>query len=250
MTRYAIIENEQYSLQNLQNIVAQLRPDYQLIFTAESVEDTVAWLLSRPAVDVIFMDIELVDGNCFEIFDQVQVVVPIIFTTAYDTFALEAFKVNSVDYLLKPITPEHVERALSKLERAHQHPDYNQLASVMQSRNQRQRILTSNGDSYSYVSISDVAFFLSEDKYVFVYTHDGKRHITDYPSLGDLMATLSPDTFFQLSRSMIANINAITGVNKYFNGRLRVHVKAGDNTQTATVSAARKRDFLNWLGGN
>jgi len=250
MTNYAIIENEEYSLQNLKSIVERLRPDYKLVFTAESVEETVDWLLSSPRVDLIFLDIELVDGNCFEIFDHVKVTTPIIFTTAYDTFALEAFKVNSVDYLLKPITDAAVQQALDKLERVRPATDYNHLASTMQARTQRPRILTSSGDSYSYVSIDDVAFFVSEDKYVFVYTRDGKRHITDYPSLGELMTTLDAQSFFQLARNMITSITAITGVNKYFNGRLKVTVTAGNEKQTATVSAARKRDFLNWLGGD
>jgi len=162
-----------------------------------------------------------------------------------------------VDYLLKPITQAHVEQALTKFEQVRRMAgagaaattDYGQLAATMQ-RGQRQRILTSSGDSYSYVSIDEVACFVSEDKYVFVYTRDGRRHITDYPSLAELMPTLDAGKFFQLSRGIIASIGSITAVKKYFNGRLRVTVSAGTSEQTATVSAARRRDFLAWLGGD
>ena len=100
---YIIIENEAFALENLKHTVARLRPDYHLMFTAESIEDSVEYLLGKPDIDLIFMDIELVDGNCFEIFRQVKVETPVIFTTAYDDFAIQAFQVDSIDYLLKPI---------------------------------------------------------------------------------------------------------------------------------------------------
>ena len=114
---YIIIENEAFALENLKQTVARLRTDYNLTFTAESIEDAVEYLRMHPNIDLIFMDIELVDGNCFEIFRQVKVETPVIFTTAYDDFAIQAFQVNSIDYLLKPIGDEALGAALDKLER-------------------------------------------------------------------------------------------------------------------------------------
>ena len=250
---YIIIENEAFALENLKKIIEQLRPDWHLQFTAESVEETVEYLLSKPDIDIIFMDIELVDGNCFEIFKRVKVETPVIFTTAYDDFAIQAFKVNSIDYLLKPITENAVSEALEKFERLTvkraEMPDYSQLLKQLMQPASRQRILINSGDNYGYVMIEDVAFFLSEDKYVFVYLRSGVRRMTDFRNLGEVERIVDLKRFFQVSRNVIASIESIDKVGKYFNGRLKVTVKAGNEKQEAMVSAARRQAFLDWLGG-
>jgi two-component system, LytTR family, response regulator LytT len=248
--KYAIIENEQYALENLQHIVSTLRPDYEMVFSAESIEDSVMFFRGNQDVALIFMDIELVDGDCFEIFRQVDIQIPVIFTTAYNEYAIQAFKVNSVDYLLKPVTEDDVNNALLKFEKTRTASDYTMLTNTMTAHSMRKRILTSAGDSYSYIEIDDIAFFISEDKYVFAYLKSGKRCITEFPSLGDLVHDLDPDSFFQLSRGIVAGIGSIHAVKKYFNGRLKVVVKAGKEEQTAMVSAARRKQFLVWLGGD
>ena len=116
---YAIIENEEYAKRMLEHSISTLRPDYRLVFTSDNIADTVDWLASRADVDLIFMDIELDDGNCFDIFNQVHVDTPVIFTTAYDDYAIKAFKVNSVDYLLKPVKQSELQTALTKMEALH-----------------------------------------------------------------------------------------------------------------------------------
>ena len=116
---YAIIENEEYAKRMLEHSISTLRPDYRLVFTSDNIADTVDWLASRADVDLIFMDIELDDGNCFDIFNQVRVDTPVIFTTAYDDYAIKAFKVNSVDYLLKPVKQSELQTALTKMEALH-----------------------------------------------------------------------------------------------------------------------------------
>ena len=256
MIRFAIIENERFALENLKQMVQALRSDFELCFSAESVEETVAFLRETAAdhlPELVFMDVELVDGTCFEIFRQVTVDIPIIFTTAYDHYAIAAFKVNSVDYLLKPIGEKDVAQALAKWERQRQYQQklpYRKLAEdVSRAQTIRRRILINSGDSFGYVNFKDVAFFLSEDKYVFVYLHSGHRHMTTYASLNDLESELDAETFFRIARNIIASIDAVKSVHKFFNGRLHVTLAAGHEEQSALVSAARRDAFLNWMGG-
>lgn len=252
-TKYAIIENEPISLESLKQTVAVLRPEYELVFTAESVEESIAFFQESPGVDLVFMDIELVDGNCFEIFGKVEVHTPIIFTTAYDTFALQAFKVNSVDYLLKPIHEADLERALQKHERSRKAgkeaaspaPLYSRLAQTVT----QHRILTVSGDSYSFIEIADVAFFASEDKCIFAYKKGGGRKLTAMTNLSEVEHIVSRSDFFKLSRDLVVNISAIASVQKFFHGRLSVVVRAGTEERRVVVSMARRKNFLDWLGG-
>lgn len=250
---YIIVENEAFALQNLQLTVSRLRPDYNLVFTAESVEETVEYLLSKPTIDLIFMDIELVDGNCFEIFRQLKVETPVIFTTAYNDFAIQAFQVNSIDYILKPIGDDALSTALDKLERliakSQPTPNYSQLLQRMLQPSSRQRILLSSGDNYNYAMLDDISYFISEEKYVFACLNTGQRRMTEFVNLSQVDAIIDHSRFFQLSRNIIASIESIGKVSKYFNGRLKVVVNAGKDHQEATVSAARRQAFLDWLGG-
>lgn len=251
--RYAIIENEHFALESLRETISTLRPGYQLVFTSESVEDSVSYFNGNPRVDLVFMDIELVDGNCFEIFSKVKVQVPIIFTTAYDEFALQAFKVNSVDYLLKPIHEGELEKALLKHERNSAPPPaagsvsgvYEKIAAGWHN----QRILTICGDSYSYIEVKDVAFFASEDKCIFAYRRDGGRRLTDMTNLSEVENIVSRREFFRLSRNIVASISSIKSVHKFFHGRLSVVVTAGGEKRDSVVSTARRKEFLDWLGG-
>lgn len=254
MTHYIIIENEEYALINLKQMIGQLRPDYELVFTAESVEESVAFFQTNPKIDLIFMDIELTDGNCFEIFRQVDINVPVIFTTAYNDYAIQAFKVTSIDYLLKPIAEQDLSLALAKYERlkSPRMPDYQQLLSTLgirKSSTQRERILITIGDNYSYVNTADIDFFMRDEKYVYVVLNNGKRHITEFQNLSEVEAGLDATRFFQLSRNIIVCITAITKVSKWFTGRLKVSVGKGEYAQSVVVSAARRSSFLEWLGG-
>ncbi len=251
--KYAIVENEHFALESLSSIVGALRPDYELVFTAESVEDTVAYLKTKPEIDLIFMDIELEDGNCFEVFRQTAVEIPIIFTTAYDFYALDAFKVSSVAYVLKPVTGDAIEESLLKFEKFGKvfggNDDYKRIMEAVSGiKDVKKRILTSSGDSYSYVDISDVAYFLSEEKYVFVVTFSGKKYMTSYINLSQVVGDLDASVFFQITRNMIVNIHAISSIKRYFRGRLKVILKGGSKSMEVLVSSAKRDEFLTWLG--
>lgn len=251
--KYIIIENEYFAFESLRNIVSQVNPEYQLIFSAESVEDAVAYFKSGTDAELIFMDIELVDGNCFDIFNKVEIDIPVIFTTAYDEFAIQAFKVNSVDYILKPVSEQSIIEALKKFEKhKSQSPtiDYNKLAGFLSGKNIKKRILLSKGDVYSYVDMADVAYFISEDKYVFIYTFIGERFFTDYSNLNQVEEGIDLEMFFRVSRNIVANLKVVSGVKKFFNGRLKLTITVAGKSFDLVVSSAKRKQFLDWFGGN
>lgn len=246
--RYAVIENEEIARQSLCAMVARIRPNYELAFTAESVAETVSALRVND-VDLIIMDVELTDGDCFEIFNRTRIVTPIVFTTSYSEYMLRAFKVNSIDYLLKPVTPDDLAQTLEKFETivaTRAAPDYADFASKASPRN---RILTVSGDNYDYVLIEDIAWLVSEEKCIFAVLADGRRRLTEYANLTSAAETVSGHDFFQVSRSVLASISAVDRVSKWFGGRLAVTLHAGNATLRETVSAARRDSFLAWLGG-
>ncbi len=252
--KYAVIENEEFARLSLCKMLEELRPDWELVFTAESVEETIEELQSgNNYPEMIFMDIELDDGSCFDIFKQIAITCPIVFTTAFENFALQAFEVNSVGYLLKPITLEKLTKMLVKIEglgRALSSSVRTETAvkDTAPSIPKHGRILISHRDSYSFISSDEVAFFTAEDKCVTVTLKNGTTYLTDFATLSDCMNVLDPNRFFHLSRNTVVNIDCISKVTKYFKGRLNVDINAAAATQTVTVSAARKIEFLNWLG--
>lgn len=249
--KYAIIENEEFARINLRNVIETVKPEYECVFTAETVEECVRYFSSSPDAQLIFMDIELDDGDCFELFRNVKVNIPVIFTTAYDKYALKAFKVNSIDYLLKPISESDVLEALVKFENItapRAASDYRQIAEDLSKKRTRHRMLINNGDVYSFIHTDEIAWFEAEDKYVSIVMKTGKKTLTDFASLGEILQVLDSNEFFQVSRSAVASISSISKISKYFKGRLRVELKAGDTTRIETVSAARRPEFLDWLG--
>lgn len=250
--RYAVVENEEYARLSLCRMMEELRPDWKCVFTSESVEDTLTALEDEKMPELMFMDIELDDGNCFNIFEKVHISCPIVFTTAFENFALQAFEVNSVGYLLKPITFEKLAGMLAKIERLGR--SLKSIASLPDERKdtvpmaRHGRILISRRDGYGFISSDEGAFFSAEDKYVTVTLKEGKNYMTNFANLSECMKVLDPNNFFHLSRNTVVNIDAISKVTKYFKGRLNVEICAGTEKYNVTVSAARRTEFLNWLG--
>jgi two-component system, LytTR family, response regulator LytT len=248
---YAIIENEYYALELLKNILAQLRPDYNLKFSAESVVDSVTFFKQENDIKLVFMDIELVDGSCFEIFKRIPIEIPVIFTTAYNQFAIQAFEVNSIDYILKPVTEMAVENALRKFEKYNVLPIqvamFEKLKDLLVDKKKtKKRILANLGNNYSYIDIDEISYFISEDKYIFLISLAGKRSLTTYDNLTQVEKDVDNEQFIVISRNIVVNIKSILKIEKYYNGRLLVRIKNLD--EPITISAARRENFLKWLG--
>ncbi|MDE6457795.1 MAG: response regulator, partial [Muribaculum sp.] len=183
MAKYIIIEDEQLAYNELKRMMMTVRPDWELCGWASSVEQAII-LIKSTAADLLLVDIRLSDGDSFEIFDRIKTSVPVIFTTAYDEFALKAFKLNSIDYLLKPIEETDLEAALQKYESLRaitpESDSYAQFRNYYLSSNLKNRFLVQCGDIYQHIETRDGAFFYSEEKYNYLHTFSGRRYIIDY----------------------------------------------------------------------
>ncbi|VTR48391.1 LytR/AlgR family response regulator transcription factor [Sphingobacterium thalpophilum] len=247
--KYLIVEDERFAYEEVKRMITKLRPEYELEKQTKTVIDTIAFLKTS-AVDLILMDIRLADGNCFEIFNHLEVTTPVIFTTAYDEHAIKAFKLNSIDYLLKPFNEAELEAALIKFEKIFQHvsytaspKNYEQLLSVRT----KNRFLISKGENYHYIETKDIAHFYSEDGVVFLHTSSDKRYIINY-TLEQLEQLLDNRLFFRVSRNCIGNVRAIKNVAKYFNSRLKLSFSPVCPHEVL-VSRVRVPDFLKWMDG-
>ena len=248
-----IIEDEPRAQRILQNLLAAEFPDITVLGCAASVVASVEWLQAHdgsnpemPAPDIIFMDVELQDGNSFQIFDKVDIKGQVIMTTAYDSYAVKAFEVNSLDYLLKPIEPEDLRRAVSRAEAAHTDvPAPAKDPSVI-----REKYLIKLNDRIVPLKAREIAFFYSEAKNSYVVRMDGTSFILD-DSLDAIEQQMDPKRFFRISRSCIIAEDAVDSVTKLVGSRLRVlpSVKFKGNLDL-TVSRARVDAFLDWLQKN
>lgn len=259
--KYFILEDEPFAYEEIRRMMGILRPNYVLQGWAVSVEEALV-KLKTIVPDLMIVDIRLSDGLCFDVFEHIDLKVPIIFTTAYDEYALRAFQVNSIDYLLKPVEEEDLELALKKLEtyylpshsseanesQANLPTDnYHQLAASYLKHVKKNRFLVSVGDSFSTIESADIAFFYSEDKYVFLHLFTGKRYIVNY-SLDQLEAMLDEQDFHRVSRSCIAHIKAVKKASRYFGSRLLIDFSV-ECPQEVIVSRSRVSEVLKWLDG-
>ena len=238
-----VIEDEIPAQEELVRILRKHFPNIEIVDIIGSVRDSVEWLRNNTA-DLIFMDIQLLDGCCFDIFDVVEVRTPIIFTTAYDQYALKAFKVNSVDYLLKPVDEDELVAAVRKMDYKYDNIR-NLIESYMPTVRYKTRISVKTGDIYRFLLIDEVAYFISEDGFTYAVTHNEKKHIVDY-TISSLETQLDPKRFFKLSRGCIVSIDSIEKITAYFNSRLKVTLKGRKNI-SIILSRVRVPDFLNWI---
>ncbi len=250
-----IIEDEPFARAELIRLLNNTGREFTVLEQIDTVEDSVEWLNSHPRPELIFLDIQLADGLSFEIFRQVNVSSPVIFTTAYNEYAINAFRLNSIDYLLKPIGQEALENALRKLDEMRevlspQKPwlGQQQLENLLQAMNRKykSRILLKTGDNIKSVEMSEVAYFYAEDDVVFAMLKNKSRSIVDY-TLNQLETELDPKQFHRLSRGCIANISAIKKVSKYFNSRLLVELDPPAEDKVL-VSRVNVPEVLRWLG--
>jgi DNA-binding LytR/AlgR family response regulator len=246
-----IVEDEKPAQIQLERLLKKHFPESEILAVIDSVEKASIWLAQNNP-ELIFMDVELSDGQCFEIFKQVQVNAPVIITTAYDQFALKAFKVNSIDYLLKPIDSTEFVKAVEKSARMNtmNRPDLKALEELLTKsapKNYKQRFITRHNDQILVLQVEDIAYFYAEDKATFIVSRSNKRYFSDY-SLDHLEAQLDPKRFFRLSRGCITSIQAVKSVSKHFNSRLKIKLEP-PLKEEVLVSRIRVPEFLNWLEG-
>ena len=250
--RLLIIEDEAAAAKRVQKMVQQLEPDVEILAVIDSVDDAIAWLSEEGMPDLILQDIHLADGSSFEIFQEVEVTCPIIFTTAYDQYAIQAFKVNSIDYLLKPIKEEDLKAALSKFHQLQQTAspavDYKSLLeSIPETKNFQKRIVIRFGQHIKAIEISQAAYFFIESKISILRTREGKDYPVDY-NLDQLEGILDPSQFFRINRKCIVNIEAIDQMFTYSKSRVRLVLQPRFDQETI-VSSERSARFKQWLKG-
>ena len=260
--RILVIEDEAYNSRMLCDLIQKLRSGWLIEAVLESVEDTVNWLTNNKSPDLILMDIQLSDGICFSIFDKIerQITSRIIFTTAYDEYAIRAFKVNSIDYLLKPVNEQELEAAFQKFEklRAENLPlDYsisddreyykNVIKSVLEGKKEyRTRFLITGVSGFQKLETKNIAYIYSDNKLTFAVDFTKKEHILDY-NLEQMESELDPKRFFRLNRKIIANIEAIVKVSNDDGGKLKVIIEPKPEFDV-TVSRLRASEFKLWMG--
>ncbi|MCX6253848.1 MAG: LytTR family DNA-binding domain-containing protein [Bacteroidia bacterium] len=245
-----IVENEIPAADKLVRVLKKIDKSITVLGVIETVEEAINRLQEKPQPDLILMDIQLDDGLCFEIFETINVDIPVIFTTAYDEYTLKAFKVNSVDYLLKPIDEELLKSALDKYKKlyADKDPfkrDFKQL--LYEFRNQyKSRFLIKIGDKYRSVPTGEISHFHISERNVFLSDYQGKDSGVDY-SLEQLQSTLDPRKFFRINRDCIVSIDAISLMHSYSSSRLQLTLKNEKGNEIFIVSRDKVASFKKWI---
>lgn len=246
--RVLIVEDETAAYENLVDILNEVSYDIQIAGNTESVTQTVHWLQSNPAPDLIFMDIHLSDGSAFTIFDKMRLETPIVFTTAYDRYAIDAFKVNSVDYLLKPVKVEDVKHALDKYSKlAHQDVLHylSQLAQLAPAPRYKDKLLIPYRDKLLPVSVKDVSCFYTTDKSTCIYLKDGSM----YPyskTLEQIMTSLNPADFIRANKQFILARDSVTDITIWFDSRLLVTLDV-EVPERIYISKNKAAEFKAWV---
>ena len=249
-----IIEDEIVAAERLKDLVRQTAPHAQVVGWADSIEDSVAFLKTHPMPDLLLMDIELVDGQSFEIFDRVAVDCPVIFTTAYDEYAIRAFKVNSIDYLLKPIAFQDLARAIDKLRLLTAEPavgpsptDFRQVAAAVRElrHTYKTRFIVRYHDRILFKPTEEVAYFCADGKVLYLITLDQRRYVVDY-TLEQLEELLDPAEFYRLNRKFMVRLAAIKDIRTYLGGGLKLLLQPSPDGEVI-VSRERVADFKAWL---
>lgn len=244
-----IIEDEKPAANRLERLLAPHFPDVRFGENLDTVTKAVRWFEENAAPDLIFCDIQLADGISFEIFEKVKVTAPVIFTTAYDQYAIRAFQVNAIDYLLKPIDPADLERAVDKFKSRQVKPalDLELLKGLLHSERKvfKNRFLVRFGEKIQSVPVEEAAFFHSEERVTFLQTFAGKKYVLD-STLEQVESQIDPALFFRLNRKYLTKVDAVEEVLTYSNSRLKVKLK-GCQDNDILVSREKVAEFKGWL---
>ncbi len=247
-----IVEDELNAFNYLKKLLDKTIGTYNLLHHIESVEDAVNVFSNDPNVDLVFMDIQLADGLSFEIFNHVIIETPIIFTTAYDAYGIEAFKANGIDYLLKPVEKDELERAINKFEKISRPNSTNnythQFESILKSleAQKKQRFLVKRGSHFEFIDSNEVAVVLSQDGITLVYNKKGQRYIYN-KTIEQLNGILDSRYFFQINRAQIVNINVISKAHPYFNNRMKLELNQAWLSDELIVTRSKLAEFKAWM---
>ncbi|MCE7863225.1 MAG: DNA-binding response regulator [Bacteroidetes bacterium CHB5] len=249
--KFIIIEDEKTNAHRLRKIVEQIDPSFEVVEMLETVAGSVLWFKQNQHPDIVLMDIRLADGLSFDIFSQVKVNSAVIFTTAYDEYAIQAFKVNGVDYLLKPIEREELEEAINKVKRTHisaaNNPYLDELLAYIKQKDTRyrSRFLFPYKDGYKTVNVSDIDMIYTEAKNTHLVLNTGSLQPANQ-TMEELEEQLDPDLFFRANRQYIIHINSIERIHNHFHGKLRVVVR-NQNQHEILISKEKAPLFKQWL---
>ncbi len=248
--RTLIIEDEPRAARQLQNLLSKSAYDFHLLEVIDTVEDAISWFKNNTTPDLVFMDIQLADGLSFEIFQKVEVIAPIIFTTAFDQYAIQAFKVNSIDYLLKPIQQSELEVALLKFKKTNTSSNtiapsiLKELLASIETPKKRSGILVKEGSGFVQIRISELLYVYSQDSITFGVT-EGKRYIID-ETMDQLLETLDRTKFYRINRGQIISKYSIQKIDSYFNHRVKLVIK-NPRDQDFIVSRQKTSKFKEWM---
>lgn len=248
-----LIEDEYHAQEYLIGLLKEVAPTSEILAKLDSVEDAVCWLQNNPVPDLIFMDIQLADGLSFSIFKKVKINAPTIFITAFDKYTLQAFKVNSIDYLLKPVDKDELQNAIDKFQNIYANKNnfdtdslQKALLQLSPKNNFRQRFLIKQGKDFIYVPTENIAYFYSEESLTFLMDRKNKRHLIEAP-LDQIEKELDPDQFFRINRKQIVHIKSIQKIFSFFNNRLKLSL-IPESKLDAIVSRERVKVFKDWAG--
>lgn len=248
--RVLIVEDETSSYENLLSILREVAPDIEVVGNTESVAETVSWLSENAKPDLIFMDIHLSDDSAFSIFSQIEVTVPIVFTTAYDQYALDAFRVNSIDYLLKPIKAKDVRRSIDKFHRL-SHIDIaaylGRMVSLVPEKHWQSRLLVPYRDLLVPVSVADISFFYSTERSTTICLNKGEQYAYN-KSLDSILSVLDSHQFFRANKQFIINRDSVQKISVWYDSRLLLTLNI-DTPEPLFVSKNRAAEFKQWMTG-
>jgi len=252
--KVAIIEDEERAANRLRQLLKDLDKEIEVVVEMETVREVISYDWADTDIRLIFLDIHLADGSSFDIFENISLELPVIFTTAYDQYALEAFQVNSLDYLLKPIVPDKLKIAVEKWEKWYQQPtksnqpDIDQLMKFLSGKKEYSRnLLVSQKHKLVPVDVADFALFYIENGVVRGLTFDQEAYFPEQ-NMDELEATLDPEAFYRANRQMILNHKSIIGIESFFNSRLLISTRPAIS-EDVLISKAKARDFKNWVKG-
>lgn len=252
MIKAVIIEDEAPAAKRLRSLLEQTAMDMNVLAVLDSIEESVKWFEVFPQPDLIFMDVQLADGLSMEIFRQVKISAPVIFTTAFDQYMLPAFRNNGIEYLLKPLDAQELQQALEKFRQFFRPPDngweqkIGALLQQLQAPAHRERFLVKNGQQYYYVNTSEVACMYADGKLVYALDFYGKRHLLE-GNLSSLEQQLPPKDFYRVSRHLVVHIKSVRRIHPWFSGRLKLELEPVPAVDLE-VSRDRVSGFKEWLG--